>query len=300
MKESNQVAKLLIASAVIVLGVPAITSAAPEEAEPQQSLVDALNAGQATAGKAVTLEDFEGGSGREQVFIPGKRADPSASAAAIGQLPIEQQVQAARLQGIRRQLTEAATTTFERQAELQGRSLEARAAEGAADRESRQEIAELSQEGQGQRLDKKLDADREALDKKIEAQLKAAESRGVKITGTQRVTAGYAVRVEDAVAIINVRRVEDFAASVSYSDLDLSTEAGLVTLYSRLQRASNAVCGSRSLQKAGSLRQSRYNKQCYRDVLSKAVAKFNNTKLDEIHAAQTKSVSSSSTIRASM
>jgi len=229
MKQSNQVRKLLIASAVIVLSIPAITSAAPEEAKSQLSLVDALNAGQATAGKAVTLEDFEGGSGREQVFIPGKRADPAA--AAIGQLPIEQH--------------------------------------------------------------------RFALDKKIGAQLKAAESGGAKITATQRVTVGSAVRVEDAVAIIDVRRVEAFTAGVSYSDLDLSTEAGLVTLYSRLQRASNAVCGLRSLGKAGSLRQSRYNKQCYRDVLSRVVAKFNSTKLDEIHAAPTKSASSSSTSKVS-
>ncbi len=231
MRESNQVRKLLIASAVIVLSIPAITSAAPEEAKSQLSLVDALNAGQATAGKAVTLEDFEGGSGREQVFIPGKRADPAAAAAAIGQLPIEQH--------------------------------------------------------------------RFALDKKIGAQLKAAESGGAKITATQRVTVGSAVRVEDAVAIIDVRRVEAFTAGVSYSDLDLSTEAGLSTLYSRLQRASNAVCGLRSLGKAGSLRQSRYNKQCYRDVLSRVVAKFNSTKLDEIHAAPTKSASSSSTNKVS-
>ncbi len=173
MKESNQVRKLLIASAVIVLTIPAITSAAPEEAESQLSLVDALNAGQATGGKWITLEDFEGGSGREQVFIPGKRADPASAAAAIGQLSIEQQVEAARLQSIRKAV--AVTTVFERQAELQDHSLEARAAEGVADRESRQEIAELIQEDQGQRLDKRLEADRIALDKKIEAQLQAVE-----------------------------------------------------------------------------------------------------------------------------
>ncbi len=173
MKESNQVRKLLIASAIIVLAIPAIASAAPEEAESQLSLVDALNAGQATRGKSIMLEDFEGGSGREQVFIPGKRADQAASAAAIGQLSIEQQLEAARLQSIRRAV--AITTDFERQAELQDRSLEARAAKGVADREARQEIAELIQEGQGQRLDKRLEADRIALDKKIEAQLKAAK-----------------------------------------------------------------------------------------------------------------------------
>ncbi len=282
MKESKQVRKLLIVSAVIVLAVPAITSAAPEEVESQLSLVDALNAGQATGGKSIMLEDFEGGSGREQVFIPGKRADPAAAAAAIGQLSIKQQVEAARLQSIRRAV--AITTAFERQAELQHRSLEARAAQDVADRGSRQEIAELIQEGQGQRLDRRLEADRIALDKKIEAQLKAAESRGVKITETQRVTAGYAVRIEDAVAIVDVRREEDTAASVSYSDLDLSTEAGLVTLYKRLQGTSDAVCGPRSLGEAGSFEQLTFNKQCYRDVLTKAVAKINNAKLDEIHA----------------
>ncbi len=173
MKELNQVRKLLIASAVIVLAIPAFTSAAPEEAESQLSLVDALNAGQATGGKSIMLEDFEGGSGRESVFIPGKRADQAAAAAAIGQLSIEQQVEAARLQSIRRAV--AVTPAFERQAELQDRSLEARAAEGVADSESRQEIAELNQEGQGQRLDKRLEADKIALDKKIEDQLKAVE-----------------------------------------------------------------------------------------------------------------------------
>ena len=173
MKELNQVRKLLIASAVIVLAIPAFTSAAPEEAKSQLSLVDAPNAGQATGGKSIMLEDFEGGSGRAQVFIPGKRADPAAATAAIGQLSIEQQVEAARLQSIRRAV--AVTPAFERQAELQDRSLEARAAEGVADTESRHEIAELNQEGQGQRLDERLEADRIALDNIIEAQLKAVE-----------------------------------------------------------------------------------------------------------------------------
>ena len=96
--------------------------------------------------------------------------------------------------------------------------------------------------------------------------------------------AGYAARVEDAVAIIDVSRVEYFAASVSYLDLDVSTEAGLMTLYKRLQGATDAVCGPRSLEEAGSFEQLTFNKQCYRDALTKAVAKFNSTKLDEIHA----------------
>lgn len=75
----------------------------------------------------------------------------------------------------------------------------------------------------------------------------------------------------------------DDVATVSYSDLDLNSEAGLVTLYQRLQYASNAVCGLRSLRRTGSLRQWMQNKHCYRDVLSSSVTKFNSAKLDRIH-----------------
>ncbi len=82
----------------------------------------------------------------------------------------------------------------------------------------------------------------------------------------------------------NARDVEDNAVRVSYADLNLSNEAGLMTLYKRLQSASRAVCGPRSLFEAGSLEQLNENKTCYRNALSKAVAKFNNATLDKIHA----------------
>jgi len=72
---------------------------------------------------------------------------------------------------------------------------------------------------------------------------------------------------------------------VSYADLDLSSQAGLVALYKRLQGASGAACGPRrSLRAAGSLQQLNDNKHCYNDLLSKLVAKVNNAMLDEIHA----------------
>ena len=71
---------------------------------------------------------------------------------------------------------------------------------------------------------------------------------------------------------------------VSYADLNLSSQAGLVALYKRLQGASSAVCGPHSLREAGSLKAANYNRQCYRDVMTKSVAKLNNAKLDEIHA----------------
>ena len=74
------------------------------------------------------------------------------------------------------------------------------------------------------------------------------------------------------------------AVRVSYADLDLSNEAGLATLYARLKSASLAVCGSRSLIKAGSLEQLAKNKRCYEGALSKAVARIDNDKLSDLHA----------------
>jgi UrcA family protein len=82
----------------------------------------------------------------------------------------------------------------------------------------------------------------------------------------------------------SISHVEDNAVRVSYADLNLSNEAGLVKLYARLQRASRAVCGPRSLVEAGSTKQLTENKACYRNALSKAVAKFDNATLDRIHA----------------
>jgi len=74
------------------------------------------------------------------------------------------------------------------------------------------------------------------------------------------------------------------AVKVSYADLDLSSNAGLQILYSRLKTASQSVCGTHSLIEAGSLEQVIENKRCYSKALSKAVAKIDNEKLNEIHA----------------
>ncbi len=72
---------------------------------------------------------------------------------------------------------------------------------------------------------------------------------------------------------------------VSYADLNLATEAGLVALYERLKDASSAACGPRlSLRVAGSLERLHSNRQCYDGLLSKLVARVDNAMLDEIHA----------------
>ncbi len=79
--------------------------------------------------------------------------------------------------------------------------------------------------------------------------------------------------------------VEEATVRISYADLNLSSQAGLVTLYKRLQRVSSAFCGPRhSLAYAGSLQQLNSNRHCYNDLLSRLVAKVDNAKLNEIHA----------------
>jgi len=86
-------------------------------------------------------------------------------------------------------------------------------------------------------------------------------------------------------AVPHVNDAGQVVARVSYADLNLSTKAGLVTLYKRIKGAADRACGpQRSYRDAGSIQQLRDNKQCYNDVLSKLVAKVNNAKLDEIHA----------------
>ncbi len=72
---------------------------------------------------------------------------------------------------------------------------------------------------------------------------------------------------------------------VSYADLNLSTEAGLVALYKRLQGVSSAACGPRlSLRVAGSLQRMRNSRECYKDLLFKLVAQVDNAQLYVIHA----------------
>jgi len=85
-------------------------------------------------------------------------------------------------------------------------------------------------------------------------------------------------------AVPHVNDAGQVVARVSYTDLNLSSKAGLVTLYKRMKGAADRACGPRNYRRAGSLQQLRDNKQCYNDVLSKLVAKVDNARLNEIHA----------------
>jgi UrcA family protein len=70
---------------------------------------------------------------------------------------------------------------------------------------------------------------------------------------------------------------------VSYADLNIEKEAGVHTLYRRLQLASKRVCGVESLKVTGSIRNVSDSRRCYRNSLDKAVARFDNSKLTAIH-----------------
>ena len=72
--------------------------------------------------------------------------------------------------------------------------------------------------------------------------------------------------------------------SVPIADLNLSKSTDVATLFRRLQRAADKVCGSRTLISAGSLKQRQLNQRCYSESLSSAVREIGIAELDELHA----------------
>ena len=76
---------------------------------------------------------------------------------------------------------------------------------------------------------------------------------------------------------------EDVSVIVSYSDLDIHSEAGAKELYVRLKRASKQACNvDFYMQSAlGDLSKA---KACYRDALDKAVASVDSDSLTDIHS----------------
>ncbi len=99
------------------------------------------------------------------------------------------------------------------------------------------------------------------------------------------VLGGPAVVLANTISYIEVGK-----ASVSYADLNLESEEGVRVLYRRLKRASNNLCSATPPKIAGSLPNiyieiyGQETRQCYREALSNAVAKFDNEDLTRIHA----------------
>ena len=78
---------------------------------------------------------------------------------------------------------------------------------------------------------------------------------------------------------------ENGRLTVSFADLDLSSDAGVAALYQRLQRASDRACATGSILEKGSARAVRDAEVCVGEVLSKMVAEIDNAKLTAIHSS---------------
>ncbi|MBI2993911.1 MAG: UrcA family protein [Gammaproteobacteria bacterium] len=67
---------------------------------------------------------------------------------------------------------------------------------------------------------------------------------------------------------------------VNYADLDLSKEAGIVTLYRRLNTAARQVCGNRDLRR---LEEVKDWKRCNKTALEGAIDQVGNARLTALH-----------------
>lgn len=70
---------------------------------------------------------------------------------------------------------------------------------------------------------------------------------------------------------------------ISFSDLDLSRDADVRTLYSRLRRASDEVCGQ--YRDSRDLRTKQIYKMCYQDTLARAVESVDHAAVTAMYAA---------------
>jgi UrcA family protein len=78
---------------------------------------------------------------------------------------------------------------------------------------------------------------------------------------------------------------EIHSTTVSYGDLDLSREAGVNSLYTRLRAAASDVCGPKG--DGRNLVMRFYWRQCYDNALDTAVQKVAHVGLSEVHLAHT-------------
>ncbi|EEB77221.1 MAG: UrcA family protein [Halioglobus sp.] len=67
--------------------------------------------------------------------------------------------------------------------------------------------------------------------------------------------------------------------TVSYADLDLKTDRGQETLYYRMARAADTVCGSRNPSKAGGARQVSQNKACFKRAMGQGLAQTSTSQV---------------------
>lgn len=79
-------------------------------------------------------------------------------------------------------------------------------------------------------------------------------------------------------------QIDDVSVKVSYSDLNIQSEAGARVLYVRLKRASEEVCGIQPHIMNGSLARTMKARRCFQETLDASVEKIDSEALNEIHA----------------
>lgn len=77
------------------------------------------------------------------------------------------------------------------------------------------------------------------------------------------------------------------AVTVSYADLRLESQAGINTLYTRIEGAAQAVCGPNATKNGRDLNRHREWQGCLSDAMDGAVADINHYGLSQYHLAQT-------------
>lgn len=85
---------------------------------------------------------------------------------------------------------------------------------------------------------------------------------------------------------------EDFRSiTISYSDLDLTRQAGIETLYKRISSAARAACGPASLHKYDAFLSSRKAwRECVDRAIANAVAEIGEPKLTALHVERSRRV----------
>ena len=94
-------------------------------------------------------------------------------------------------------------------------------------------------------------------------------------------TALFCVTCYVPVAGAMIHLESDNVARVTFSELDLSKQAGVETLYQRLKTASLMVCDTDYRTRSLSTR--RAAKKCYNKALDDSVRSIGNSRLDALH-----------------
>lgn len=84
-----------------------------------------------------------------------------------------------------------------------------------------------------------------------------------------------------ATARVADQNADSSSITVSYADLNITTNEGVAVLYRRLQSASRQVCGSYSGRT--SVQEATMIRRCFDEALTNAVASTGSTKLAAMH-----------------